>query len=147
MEGLCGKRGWRPQRKADYITVTSAWGAALLIAQASFSFPLSFPLLLIRLLIFGSFLASPFSHITHSFWFFLLRIRCIAKSAPPCRMMYPSNSDIHPFSIRTNLIYFFPFFQRGGTVVGGERGRRWVRRSNDDRLITNLKFERMRPDV
>lgn len=106
-----------------------------------FLISLFLPLLLIRLLIFGSFLASPFIYITYSFWFFLLRIRCISKSAPPCGMTYPSNIDIHPFSIRTNLIYFFSFFQLGRSVVGGEQGRRRVRRSNVDWLITNLKFE------
>lgn len=68
-----------------------------------FLISLFLPLLLIRLLIFGSFLASPFIYITYSFWFFLLRIRCISKSAPPCGMTYPSNIDIHPFSIRTSM--------------------------------------------
>lgn len=28
------------------------------------------------------------------------------QSTPPCRMMYPSNSDIHPFSARMKQIQF-----------------------------------------
>lgn len=129
MEGLCGKGGWRPQRSADYITVNSAWGSALFISHANFSFPFSFhppsdlP---------GSFMVSPFLSYHTLFLVFPPQNKMHLQVCPSLSMMYPSNSDIHPFSIRTNLIYIF-LLSTKRSVVGGEGGRELARRRNVDR--------------